>query len=244
MMKWSELGTFDGASSFQVTFIGSSLDVMARVLPGALTTLSPSATVFTVPVTFPHGGIYLSMVSFEAKQNGKSLAASKRQRLTVTGAPQPAGVDTPIRVAKTRGMILSDRSVVSAANVSVLPGQSGYQVGLQLPSSLYAGQTYKGVLSFSAISTTGALSEITDLVSFLGAPVHVTYVREGLCYATRTRALTTNGGGGHHHGSAAMVAGPKVSAFFTFPEEGRYRVWVEARRSSVAIVTPFLVDVS
>lgn len=172
---------------------------------------------FTFPVTFAHGGDYAVVLDFV--DQGRTV--HQGLRLKVDGPPQPA---TAWRLGRDRKA-------------------DGLEVRLLTsPDAPEAGSEIEGVLVVSAGG-----GPVADLEPYLGAPAHLAIFGEGA--ATSAHLHGEAGAGGHDHGSHASAAspgalGPKIAFGYTFPEPGRYRMFVQFARRGTVYTVPFDVDVS
>jgi putative copper resistance protein D len=198
--------------------IGQDLSVFAHIHPedlGPITDEIVSTATFPLHFTFPKAGVYLIGLDFALADEHYSKSAS----LSVAGQPM---MRAPV------------------VNTSREKDFEEYHVSLMTSSkSIEAGP--ETLLRF-LITRNGR--PVTDLRSFLGAPMHLAVVRTDLTQFIHAHGVTP--GESHacvEHTRPSEVYGPEIDALIVFPMKGLYKIFCQVERQDKVLLFDFMVRV-
>jgi methionine-rich copper-binding protein CopC/putative copper export protein len=178
---------------------------------------------FEVPFTFPRGGRHIVAVDYAVR--ARPLA--QQFYVDVQGDDQPPkGAGEPTR-----------ESI-----------EGPYRVTLDTSGTIRAGKDTR--LTFSV---TKSGEEVTDLETYLAAPMHLAVVSEDLRKFSHThgevrrpwieRALHPRRPGVPSHVMKSAPFGPDIDAYVTFPAAGRYVLFGQFQHEGRVLTARFVVDV-
>ena len=174
---------------------------------------------FTVQYAFPKAGRYLVAVDTAVKEEHISMQFF----VDVDGEPAMGSIDKDLSREKTFGVY----------SVSLTP----------IPRTITAGK--EASLGFH-IKKNG--ESVTDLVQYLGAPMHVAIILSDLNSFMHAHGDLPGASGhhqptGHIHGIAHDHFGPEIRANVVFPVKGLYQIFAEVKHQDKVIVMKFMVEV-
>lgn len=205
-----------------VQVVSADFQVFSHIHPddaGPITPAMLAAARFELPYTFPQGGEYLVVVGYLHASHDES----KTFRVRIGS---PAETMPPMFVKDLRREKFFDN----------------YKVALSSePSNILAGDDT--TLRYN-IEKEG--SPITDLETYLAAPIHLAIVSVDLSSYEHTHGEIHDKatGIGRHELFAGELFGPEIEVHTVFPFPGLYQIFGEFRHQGNVIISQFLVEVA
>ena len=214
---------------------------------GRLWHLHPIRTgpgVFSVHLTFPRSGRYAVAAEFERRGGGVQMARSVPGLGITTAATDPA-VAPPLKISTARPATATVSGVPvsvaatrpTAASATTLTATVGDTATLQPWLGMLGHLIIVGPLPSGDDAQTAPIwahaHSMGDLTPMAGMGGHGMPEMAGL--------MPVNGDSAADETVAAY--GPSLSFTFTFPQPGRYRLWIQAERDYRILTIPAVLDV-
>lgn len=205
-----------------IMIISEDFSVFKHLHPedfGPITPEMKQAARFRIQNVFPKAGRYLVAVDTAIKEEHISMQFF----VDVDGEPAMGSIDKDLSREKTFGEY----------SVSLTP----------IPRTIAAGR--EASLGFHIKRNS---ESVTDLVQYLGAPMHVAIILSDLNSFMHAHGDLPGASGhhpptGHVHGIAHDHFGPEIRANVVFPVKGLYQIFAEVKHQDKVIVIKFAVEV-
>jgi len=200
--------------------IGKDLKIFAHIHPedvGPITDAMLKQAVFPLQFTFPKAGEYIIGLDYATEYGHYS----KRVSLSVSGRPHMAESNANFSKKKDFGLY---HVILKTSPDSIKPNaETLFRYLIK--------KNYKPV---------------TDLESYLGAPMHLTIVRMDLTEFIHTHGFVPGElpyHMKHFHTSPSERYGPEVDASIVFPAKGIYKIFREVKHENKTLLFDFMVEV-
>jgi hypothetical protein len=219
---------------------------------------------FQVHLTLPRTGHYAVSAELERRGGGVQLVRSP-SGIDVTAGPATAAAVSPLSLVSGRAAGETVAGTPVSVTATVAPAGSATTIVATFGNSADV-QPWLGMLGHLIIAgplpdtatdigaavqdapvwahahSMGDLAPSGDMAGMPGMSGTGGMGSSGSAMSDMSGLMPVNGDSAVDETVAAY--GPDISFTFTFPEPGRYRVWVQAERNFTVLTVPALVDVS
>ena len=246
------------ARVLHVLLVGENLQIVGHIHPedfNPRNVMEERKGIYTVQWSFPEAGRYIIALDAVSPEG----AFAKHLYVDVIGEPQMGAQPRDFRREKTVNGYTDEDNDRYTKPIWIADAENGnaYHVKMEAPERIKAGEIVHITYHFSRHE-----EPITDLVSFLDAPMHFAIVDSQLDSIVHTHGILpasepmpAESHGGHntahdatdsqqmHHGANINLFGPTVNLTTTFHKAGVYQIFCTAKHTNQIIWVSFMVEV-
>ena len=246
------------ARILHVLLVSENLQIIGHIHPedfDSRNVMEERRGIYTVQWSFPEAGRYIIALDVVTPEG----AFARHLYVDVIGEPQMGAQPRDFRREKTVNGYTDEGNDRYIKPIWIADAESGnaYHVKMEAPERIKAGEIVHITYHFSRHG-----EPITDLVSFLDAPMHFAIVDSQLDSIVHTHGILpasepmpTESHDGHntvhdatdsqqmHHGANITPFGPTVNLTTTFHKAGVYQIFCTAKHTDQIIWVSFMVEV-